>query len=51
VYWKGAEEAQSMRKVAEGCRSAMEVQASFWKWSEDCRRELECRDECRKESE
>ena len=33
VYRKGAEEAQSVWNVAEGCGSTMEVQATFWKWS------------------
>ena len=35
----------------EGSGSAMEMQAAFWQWSEDCETELECTEECGKESE
>jgi len=49
--WLGRGQASCRRPTmgAEGCGSAMEVQATSWKWSEDCGRELECTEECGKE--
>jgi len=44
-----AEDQAWVQKDAEGCRSAMEVQATSQKWSEDCGRESECKEECGKE--